>query len=132
MTGQEGAVHTEQGEPGGYAVILGSALPALHLAVRYYGLYIPWNRRLTPPRQYLSCGIVVLVTKSLMAVGPDMSSGPHLEVRARIHFSDQHCPAEVCGGGSGTHLCHPHPGSPQVKDAIIFELFQGVQPPHPT
>lgn len=120
MTAEEAAVHTEQGEPGGCTVTLGSAPPALHLAVRYEGLYIPRNRRLTPPRQYPSCGIVVLVTKSLLAVGPDMSSGPHLEVRARIHSSDQHCPAEVCGGGSGTHPCHPHPGSQQVKDAIMF------------
>ena len=120
MTGEEGAVHTEQGEPGAYTVIPGSALPALHLAAHYYGLYIPRDRRLTPPRQYLSCGRVVLVTKGLLAVGPDTSSCPHLEVRARIHSSDQHCPAEVCGGGSGPHPSHPHPGSPQVKDAIIF------------
>lgn len=91
MTREEETIHTGQGEPRGYTVVLESALPVPHEAVRLHLLHLPQNKRLTPRRQPLPCGMVVLVTKNLLARISDTPLWPHLEVRACIHISDQHC-----------------------------------------
>ena len=109
MTREEETIHTGQGEPRGYTVVLESALPVPHEAVRLHLLHLPQNKRLTPRRQPLPCGMVVLVTKNLLARISDTPLWPHLKVRACIHISDQHCLAEVCGGGLGTSTPTPNP-----------------------
>ena len=110
MTAKEETVQTGQGEPRGYAVVvLRSALPVPHQAVRLHLVHLPQNKRLTPRRQSLPRGMVVLVTKNLPAGSSDTPLWPHLEVRACIHSSAHHCLAEVCGGGLGTSTPTPNP-----------------------
>lgn len=83
MAAEEEAVQTGQGEPRGYAVVvLRSALPAPHQAGRLRLAHLPQNKRLTPRRQSLPRGMVVLVTRTFRLgvqtplCGPTLRSEP--------------------------------------------------------